>query len=190
MTMRSKTLGVALAGLATAVAVAATPGVAFGADQPTIGDLLNKCGTKKAKYCVFHADGNVHEKPGQWRDVKCVSNGTDSEQKYTVKWTESETTTDNVEVSVSVSSSFFKVFEASITATYGHTWEFSKSYEYSVEVAVKPHTSVVYQTRPKYSVAAGNFEMEVDKQQHTVHVEFTGPDQFQDGNIKPVSNCG
>ncbi|MER6394780.1 hypothetical protein ABT263_01775 [Kitasatospora sp. NPDC001603] len=72
---------------------------------------------------VWHASGSTARHPGPSRSAPPPSASTQS-----VNWAETTGSANSVDVSVTASYKFSQVFEASIQATYNHTWKTSNTF--------------------------------------------------------------
>ncbi|MGW2371034.1 MULTISPECIES: hypothetical protein [Kitasatospora] len=125
----------AVAALAMGASLIAAP-QAFADSDPGVANLLNACSW--ADYCQFHPQsfrtytGPVHQVS------QSLYNCTNANSTQSVNWAETTGSANSVGVSVSASYKFSQVFEASIQATYNHTWETSHTFGETDAVTITP----------------------------------------------------
>jgi hypothetical protein len=91
-------------------------------DVPSPRELLEECeiGTT---FCVFHPDGPTKEVKGESHQVGTSAfNCTDSPQTMNVSWSDTDTETNTIGVSMSVDGGFAGVFKASLQTSFSHSW--------------------------------------------------------------------
>ncbi|NEB03451.1 hypothetical protein [Streptomyces sp. SID13726] len=117
------------AGVATALTLGASlmavPQTAFAADSPTTQDLLSKCGTSSVDLCEFHATTYWTYTGPNHQVGTTAYNCASQTNQHRIDWSDTTGTTDSVGVSISASAGFWKVYEASVELSYGHSWETS-----------------------------------------------------------------
>jgi hypothetical protein len=138
----------ALLGTAMAFVVVAGSGVALAANaaEGEVYDqvqLLTACMEDTDLYgqadsCRFEAvtyagfTGNLQQVSGV--DSNCGA----GEVSREVKWTQSTSETNSIEVSAGVEAGISKIFSAEVSTTFGHTWEKSSSKEDAITVNIPP----------------------------------------------------
>jgi len=160
---RSKTGRKALLGSAFAVVVALGSAVAVAAnaaenevyDQAQLlaacngsTDLYGKadrCRFEPATYAGF--TGDLQQVSGV--DSNCGS----GEVSREVRWSQTTTESNSIEVSASVEAGLSKIFSASVSTTFGHTWEQSQTKEDAITVGIPPlSAAVVFRGAPMAKV--------------------------------------
>jgi hypothetical protein len=138
----------AMLGTAMAVVVAGGSGVALAANaaENEVYDqaqLLQSCQEKtslygKADRCRFEPasyDGFT----GELVQVSGVdSNCGSADVTREVRWQQSTTESNSIEVSASVEAGLTKIFSASVSTTFGHTWEQTTGKEDAVSMTIPP----------------------------------------------------
>jgi hypothetical protein len=138
----------AILGTAMAVVVVGGSGVALAANaaENEVYDqaqLLQACQEKtdlygKADRCRFEPatydgfTGNLVQVSGV--DSNCGSADVTRE----VRWQQSTTESNTIEVSASVEAGISKIFSASVSTTFGHTWETTQGKEDAVNMTIPP----------------------------------------------------
>jgi hypothetical protein len=140
---RKAVLGGAFAvvvGLGSAITVAANAAENEVYDQAQLltaceedTDLYGKadrCRFEPATYAGF--TGNLQQVSGV--DSNCGA----GEASREVKWIQTTTESNSIEVSASVEAGLSKIFSASVSTTFGHTWERSQSKEDTFNIGIPP----------------------------------------------------
>jgi hypothetical protein len=112
-------------------------------------------------------------------DIKQVSsstaNCTDTATTKIVDWSQATTETNSIEVSVSVKATLSKIYEVSITATYGHTWSFTNTETNKETIPLKPfHIGWVDRGAPMQRVT-GRMVINYPKRRHGHFEWYTYP---------------
>lgn len=181
-----KTISTAAAlvmGSAIALAVASP---AQADDQPTIRELLEKCG-EDTDVCEFHPSGtpeivqNTSEAVGS-----PVFNCTDNDQTSSVSW--SETVRESNSVNLSMSATFGEIFKQSFSVSYGYEWGSSHTESQTTEVTAQPGEVAQVFYGPAMQVVEGTYEMHFEdayKGHYVWYVPFeaTGPAEDQGNTV-------
>ncbi|GAA2148902.1 hypothetical protein GCM10009760_41500 [Kitasatospora kazusensis] len=124
------------AAAALAMGIAAVPAAA--ADQPTTQQLMADCASGVGK-CTFNDPVVRKAYLGNYRQVShTLFNCSTSPAVQGMDWSDSVGSSDTLEVSVTVGGKIAGIVDASVTATYGHTWEASHSEGGSLSMTVQP----------------------------------------------------
>jgi hypothetical protein len=112
----------AVAALALGASLMAAP-QATAADSPTTKELLDACSW--ADLCEFHAT-DYWTYTGPTHQVGSTAfNCASQTNQHRIDWSDTTGSTNTFGISVSASYEWFKVFTASISASYSHSWEAS-----------------------------------------------------------------
>ncbi|TJZ57533.1 hypothetical protein FCH28_06745 [Streptomyces piniterrae] len=135
-------------------------------DTPSSRELLEKCGAG-TDFCGFHPDGPPKEVPGESHQVgTSVFNCTDVSQMMNVSWSDTDTESNSVGVSVGVEAGFWEVFKTSLQVSYGHEWSKAHTEQQTTSISV-PARQVGWVTRqPTLLETSGTFEMHFGERYH------------------------
>ncbi|MGW1894899.1 hypothetical protein ACWCP6_32345 [Streptomyces sp. NPDC002004] len=153
--IRTAILATALASMCGIVLVPS----AQAADTPSPRELLEQC-DDGSDYCGFHPDGPPKEVPGESHQVgTSVFNCTNDPQMMNVSWSDTDTESNSVGVSMSVEGGFADVFKASLQVSYSHTWSQAHTEQQTTAISV-PAGRVGWITRqPTMLETSGQFEL-------------------------------
>ncbi|WP_075736623.1 hypothetical protein [Streptomyces acidiscabies] len=146
----------AVAALAFGASLLAAP-QAMAEDTPTTGQLLGACSW--ADLCEFHPQSYwTYAGPAHQVGSTAYNCGSQTNQ-HSINWSDTTGTTNSVGVSVSAGVKFFEVFEAEISASYGHSWQASHTDGETDTVNVPPgHKGWIERGTPKQQ-ATGWYEI-------------------------------
>lgn len=170
-------------GGAIAIAVASP---AQADDEPTIRELLEKCG-EDTDVCEFHPSGtpefvqNTSEAVGS-----PVFNCTDRDQTSSVSW--SETVSESNSVNLSMTATFGEIFKQSFSVSYGYEWGESHTESQTTEVTARPGEVAQVFYGPAMQIVEGTYEMHFEdayKGHYVWYVPFeaTGPAEDQGNTV-------
>ncbi|MCL8014922.1 hypothetical protein [Streptomyces sp. AS02] len=112
----------AVAALTVGASLLAAP-TASAADTPSTRQLLDACGW--ADLCDFHPQSYwTYTGPRHQVGSTAYNCGTQTNQ-HRIDWSDTTGATNSVGVSISASAKFWGVYEASVEASYSHSWEAS-----------------------------------------------------------------
>lgn len=132
---KSRAAGV-IAALAMSASLVAVP-AASADSNPSVADLLNACSW--ADLCQFHPT-NYWTYTGPEHQVGDVAyNCTGTVMDHQVGFSDTTGSTNSVGVQISASVKFWTVYEASVTASYGHSWESSHTDNETNTVHIRPN---------------------------------------------------
>ena len=101
----------------------------------------DRCRFEPATYDGF--TGDLQQVSGV--DSNCGSGDVSRE----VRWSQSTTESNSIEVSATVEAGISKIFSASVSTTFGHTWERSQTKEDAITVSIPPQSAgVVFRGAP------------------------------------------
>ncbi|WP_329223465.1 hypothetical protein OG352_38980 [Streptomyces sp. NBC_01485] len=118
----SRTAG-AVAALTLGASLMAAPQSAFAADSPTTKELLDACGW--ADFCQFHPQSYWTYTGPNHQVGSTAFNCASQTNDHRVDWQDTTGSTNSVGVSITATASFWKTYEVSVQASYGHSWEVS-----------------------------------------------------------------
>ncbi|WP_328665799.1 hypothetical protein OG905_01690 [Streptomyces sp. NBC_00322] len=91
-------------------------------DVPSPRELLEQC-DNGTSLCAFHPDGPEKEVKGESHQVgTSVFNCTDIPQTMNVSWSDTDTETNTIGVTMTAGVGFFDIFTASIQTSFSHSW--------------------------------------------------------------------
>ncbi|WP_405810741.1 hypothetical protein OG729_38350 [Streptomyces sp. NBC_00210] len=132
-------------------------------DVPSPRELLEEC-DNGTDYCGFHPDGPPKEVKGESHQVgTSVFNCTDIPQTMNVSWSDTDTETNTVGVSMSVEGGFADVFKVSLQTSFSHSW--AKAHTESQTTAINvPAGRVGWINRePTLLEVSGRYELHFGK---------------------------
>ncbi|MFD4604603.1 hypothetical protein ACFWPQ_42140 [Streptomyces sp. NPDC058464] len=91
--------------------------------SPSVSELLNACSW--ADLCQFHPQSYTAYVGPKHQVGTTAYNCASQTNQHRIDWSDTTGATNSVGVSISASVKFWEVYEASVTASYGHTWESS-----------------------------------------------------------------
>ncbi|GAQ56046.1 hypothetical protein [Streptomyces acidiscabies] len=146
----------AVAALAFGASLLAAP-QAMAEDTPSTRQLLDACSW--ADLCEFHPQSYwTYTGPAHQVGSTAYNCGSQTNQ-HSINWSDTTGTTNSVGVSVSSGVKFFEVFEAEISANYGHSWQASHTDGETDTVNVPPgHKGWIERGTPKQQ-ATGWYEI-------------------------------
>lgn len=130
----SRTAGT-VAALAMGASLIGAP-QAFADSDPGVANLLNACSW--ADSCQFHPQsfwtytGPVHQVS------QLQFNCTNANSTQSVNWSETTSSANSVGVNISATYKFSLVFEASVEASYSHTWTTANTFGETDQVTITP----------------------------------------------------
>lgn len=162
-TMRiKKALTLAIISIATLGSV--TPVAQADAD-PTVRELLDKC-NKGTDLCVFHPESRT-EFGGQRKQVgRTVFNCTKVEQRESIAWADATGGSNSVGITIEASMKFAEVYQASVAATYSHTWEWSHTVTRTDILTVPAFNVGQIFHAPEMQTVKGEYELHFGKKFH------------------------
>src|SRR5436305_704237 len=101
---------------------------AFADDQPPSDDVLFGQCQKDPTACTFHPQEFWQDTAPEQPVGDAAFNCSAQDQQLQITWSQTTGTSTNVEASVSVGASLFKIVDVSASVTFGHTWEDSKTF--------------------------------------------------------------
>jgi len=105
----------------------------------------DRCRFEPATYAGF--TGDLQQVSGV--DSNCGAGEVNRE----VRWSQTTTESNSIEVSATVEAGLSKIFSASVSTTFGHTWEQSQTKEDAITVGIPPQSAgVVFRGAPMAKV--------------------------------------
>lgn len=115
----------ALAALTLGASLMTVPQSAFAADSPTTKQLLDQCGTRSVDVCDFHPTSYWTYTGPKHQVGSTAYNCASQTNQHRIDWADTTGTTNSVGVAITATVGFWKVYEASVQVSYGHSWEVS-----------------------------------------------------------------
>ncbi|MFF0087199.1 hypothetical protein ACFYR1_47265 [Streptomyces canus] len=173
-------------------AAAAVAALAFGAsllgapqamaqDTPSTGQLLGACSW--ADLCEFHPQ-SYWTYAGPSHQVGSVAFNCGSQvNQHRIDWSDTTTTTHSVGVSVSAEMKFFEVFEAGVTASYGHSWQASHTDSEGETVNIPPGSKGWVERGAPKQQATGWYEIHFSSRYYGHYVWYVNNYQSSGFNV-------
>jgi Bacterial Ig domain len=149
-----------------------------GPDQSALQGAILKaaCADGAKANCSFNATSQQAVQSTAHPVGNAVENTTDTAASTTVSVTDTVSESDSVSISAKVSAKLTDIVNVEISATYGHTWTKTNTFQQSVTVPVPPHSvSTITARQPVYRVT-GDFTVQVgNTTYHLTGVTFDTP---------------
>ncbi|HET6356518.1 carbohydrate-binding protein [Streptomyces sp.] len=132
-------------------------------DVPTPRELLEEC-DNGSDYCVFHPDGPPKEVKGESHQVgTSVFNCTDAPQTMNVGWSDTDTETNTIGVSMSIEGGFADVFKTSLQVSYSHSWATAHTESQTTAINVAAGRVGWITRQPTLLEVSGRYELHFGK---------------------------
>jgi len=144
---------------AVAVSAAVLAGAAPASADPTVRDLLDKCG-HGTDLCEFRPDG-APTVTRETRDVLIdhAVNCSSVEQRENRTWTDTKGESNSAGVKVEQSMTFAEVFTVSVAASYEHEWNWSQSTSGTEWLTLPPGHIGTVTMQAETATVSGQYEM-------------------------------
>ncbi|NUK89888.1 hypothetical protein, partial [Streptomyces lunaelactis] len=127
-------------------------------DVPSPRELLEECVT--GAECVFHPDGPPKEVKGESHQVgTSVFNCTDGPQTMNVSWSDTDTETNTIGVSMTVEASWYQVYKVSVQTSFSHSWAHAHTESQTTAINVPAGKVGWINRQPTLLEVAGRYEL-------------------------------